>query len=93
VLAPMDGSTFSPGQTVQLIGQGYCYEEARPEREALYWTSSIDGELGRGPRVEVASLSPGEHHITLVAGVEPHQGNETVTIWYGEKDLSAARRE
>ena len=82
ILAPVDGTKYRRGQTVQLMGQGYYFEEACAEREALCWMLSIDGVLGHGSLVEIESLSPGDHCITLSAGKEPRQGSEMVTIWY-----------
>ncbi len=83
VVAPVDRSVVAEGQPVILIGQGYDIEACQPELEALVWTSSQDGELGRGRALTVDRLSPGEHRITLTAGHPPRQGSESVTIRVG----------
>jgi hypothetical protein len=79
VIAPVDGSAVGANQPVELLGQGWWLEEARAEREVLAWTSSLDGDLGRGPALQVR-LSPGEHRITLTAGADGRQGEESVTL-------------
>jgi hypothetical protein len=76
ILSPESGSTVASGQDVQLHGQGYYLEEARPEVEQLAWESSIDGELGSGPFLAVP-LSDGTHEITLHAGAGRRRGSTT----------------
>ena len=68
ILAPEPGLQISPETPLQLEGQGYWLEEHRPELEALFWSSSLAGALGRGSRVEVSGLEAGRHEITLMAG-------------------------
>ncbi len=92
ILAPVDGSTVRPGELVRLVGQGYWLEEGRTEREALIWTSSCAGELGRGTVVDLSTLTPGEHSITLLAGDEPRQGCETIVIHCAGGERRAERR-
>lgn len=82
VIAPVDGSEVADGVAVELMGHGWWLEEARAEREALEWTSSLDGPLGRGPRLEVR-LSAGEHRITLAAGAGPRRGEGSVVVRCG----------
>lgn len=81
ILAPVDGARFQPCEPIQLIGQGFRMEEARVEREALRWTSSRDGDLGRGRQLVVDRLSEGEHRISLAAGEQGREGTESITIY------------
>jgi hypothetical protein len=72
ILTPENGASVSAREAVWLHGQGYHLEELRPELEDLTWSSSIDGELGRGSTVEVR-LSEGQHAIMLRAGEDTAQ--------------------
>lgn len=80
IIAPVDGSVHAPKQTITFIGQGFDMEDNKPEFEDLIWVSSIDGTLGRGRAIQLASLSPGEHEILLLAGQESRQGSERIRI-------------
>ena len=83
ILCPLDGANLPAGQPVHLEGQGYWLEEARTEREALEWVSSVDGQIGRGAAVE-AALSPGRHTLTLLAGSGQRQSKAGVTVTVGK---------
>jgi hypothetical protein len=83
VIAPIDGARAPSGVSVELRGQGYWMEEARVERERLRWTSSVDGDLGRGAHLRVERLSEGHHRITLVAGERDREGTQSVAIYVG----------
>jgi hypothetical protein len=63
ILAPESGYELDRDSTLQLQGQGYWLEERRPEVEALFWSSSLGGALGRGANVEVSGLQTGVHEI------------------------------
>lgn len=77
IVHPRDGGAY--GREVLLSGNGWWLEGDRPELEQLTWSSDVDGLLGRG-RTVVASLSPGEHHITLAAGADERAGSSDVRI-------------
>jgi hypothetical protein len=66
ILAPADGATLTAGRPVVLAAQAYHVEERRPSLEGIRWSSSADGDLGSGARVETP-LSVGEHRITARA--------------------------
>ena len=83
VLAPLDGDLLPADPPVRFVGQGHWLEEDRIESEALVWTSSRDGELGRGAVVS-RSLRPGRHEITLRAGTGDRSSTMMVTIDVGE---------
>jgi hypothetical protein len=82
ILGPLDGANLPAGQPVHLEGQGFWLEEARTEREALEWISSVDGEIGRGAAVE-AVLSPGRHTLTLLAGHGQRKSKAGVRVTVG----------
>ena len=80
ILAPEPGLRIDQGSTLGLQGQGYWLEERRPELNALYWSSSLAGALGRGTQIEVSGLEAGLHEITLVAGEGERAGRASVEI-------------
>jgi hypothetical protein len=82
ILAPADEARVPAGVATLLQGQGYWREERRPELEELFWTSSIDGDLGTGQLVE-ANLSPGVHRIELRAGRGRRQGTTAISLLIG----------
>jgi hypothetical protein len=66
ILAPLDGTAYLVGDVTVLEGSAYDLEDGILEESVLAWTSSLDGGLGTGSIV-LASLSPGQHIITLTA--------------------------
>ncbi len=66
ILAPADGATLAAGRPVVLAAQAYHVEERQPSLEGIRWSSSADGDLGSGARVETL-LSVGEHRLTATA--------------------------
>ena len=80
ILSPEEGTEFAVNEPVPLRGQGFYLEEGVPETEALRWVSSQDGDLGWGMSLEVASLSPGFHEITLAAGLGERAGTASIAI-------------
>ena len=66
ILAPLDGTTYLVGDVTVLEGSAYDLEDGILEESVLAWTSSLDGGLGTGS-IMLASLSPGQHIITLTA--------------------------
>jgi hypothetical protein len=83
ILAPEPELELALGATLRLQGQGYWREERRPEFDALSWSSSLVGALGRGAIVEVSGLTPGKHEITLLAGNGERTGRASITITVG----------
>jgi hypothetical protein len=55
------------GQRLVLVGTASDLEEGVLPPEALEWTSSLDGFLGTGRRVDASALSVGVHFVTLEA--------------------------
>ncbi len=78
ILRPLD-ATAAAGQSVTLRGLGSDYEDGALPDEALTWTSSLDGDLGRGA-VLVRTLSPGEHVLTFAAIDSQGQVTNATTV-------------
>lgn len=91
IFLPQDGATFASESSILFQGQGFYMEESKAETEDLIWTSSKDGELGRGAILQTGRLSPGPHDITLIAGTGRRAGKATISIQVGSKSLSKAR--
>jgi hypothetical protein len=67
VHAPLNGTSFPVGTTVEFRGAANDLEDGQISGSALAWASSIDGTLGYGSTISVSNLSPGSHRITLSA--------------------------
>ena len=80
ILAPQDGAAISSQERVIFRGQGYYMERQRPESQKLTWSSSKAGAQGQGAVLEVQTLSPGTHQITLTAGSEKSKGTSSIKI-------------
>ena len=65
--SPARPVTMPVGATVRFAGDAFDPEDRALTGESLTWTSSVDGELGHGRELEVATLSAGPHRIELVA--------------------------
>lgn len=66
IFDPFDGDIFVEGDFIFLDGDAYDpQEDWIVDDNAWIWSSSIDGEIGRGPFVIAETLSVGEHIITL----------------------------
>jgi hypothetical protein len=79
IQSPADGQRIAAGTTVWLQGQAYNRETEAPELEELVWTSSVQGELGRGSQLVVEPM-PGQHTITLRAGQAERQGDAVISL-------------
>lgn len=73
VLSPADGAVVEPNTLVELYGAAQDGQDAE-DQLTISWESSLDGVLGTDPPdgdgnvyLPVASLSSGEHVITLTA--------------------------
>jgi len=65
ITAPDAGSTTVVSETVTLAGTGYDDDTGTLSGAALEWLSDRDGSLGTGETLSIATLSVGEHTITL----------------------------
>lgn len=80
ILAPESQTRVRSGAPLRLRGQGYWLEERRPEFDALFWSSSLVGAMGRGAEIEVQDLPAGKHDITLTAGEGDRAGRSTIQV-------------
>ena len=67
ILSPLDGEVLAAGRSILLTGQGYDPNSGREVNEGFVWSSSKDGELGKGSLVQT-KLSEGKHTIKLQIG-------------------------
>ncbi len=67
IIEPAGDLVVAYGQTVAFEGAAYDIDDGTLDGDALVWTSSLAGELGRGARIAVADLAPGAHEISLRA--------------------------
>ncbi|MGH9935369.1 MAG: choice-of-anchor D domain-containing protein, partial [Blastocatellia bacterium] len=65
IISPRQDTALSPNLPVILQGTGIDLEDGGLPEESLMWSSDIDGHLGSGSLLQVASLSSGVHRITL----------------------------
>jgi hypothetical protein len=65
ILSPENGERLEGSLT--FLGSAYDPEDGQLSGSALSWASDIDGHLGTGDELILASLSQGEHIITLTA--------------------------
>jgi glucose/arabinose dehydrogenase len=67
IAAPLEGSSHPEGVAVAFQGSATDPEEGTLSGAALAWSSDLDGPLGTGEALQVATLSPGMHTVTLRA--------------------------
>jgi hypothetical protein len=80
ITAPANGSVFDEGSAITFSGSATDHTGAPITGDALVWTSSRDGELGRGASI-TRSLSVGDHVIRLAAtDADGRTGTTTVGI-------------
>jgi len=67
IIAPADGASFEFGTAITLQGQGSDPEDGVLSGAGLSWSSDLDGPLGTGASLTIATLTEGAHRITLTA--------------------------
>jgi hypothetical protein len=81
ILSPEAGSTFAPGASVLLEGDGYDPEDGAVDDSAFSWFSDIDGALGTGAWLQTGPLSEGTHQITLMlVDSDGDQGTDSIIL-------------
>jgi hypothetical protein len=65
IAVPQDNEVFVQGNSVEFLGIGLMPGGESAPSEALTWTSSLNGLLGRGTSLAVHRLALGYHEITL----------------------------
>jgi hypothetical protein len=66
ITSPSNGAMCWLGQEITFAGSATDLQDGQLSGDSLIWTSSIDGEIGRGTEF-TRSLSEGTHTITLTA--------------------------
>jgi PKD repeat protein len=61
------GGRYSSGQDIIFSGAGLDAKDGTLTGRSLVWTSSLDGEIGKGTSFILNNLSEGKHTITLTA--------------------------
>ncbi len=67
ITEPDDGKTIMVGQTLVLGAEAYDDDSGSLTGNQVRWTSSIDGQLGRGTTLSTARLVRGSHTIRVEA--------------------------
>ncbi|MFT3707711.1 MAG: PKD domain-containing protein [Archangium sp.] len=67
ITAPATGTTVTAGTNLTFTGTATDPEDGPLTGAAVRWSSSLDGALGTGTSLSTASLSVGNHTISLVA--------------------------
>ncbi len=67
ITAPANGHSVAKNTNINFTGTGDDNEDGALTGASLVWTSDLDGALGTGADINVASLSVGDHVITLTA--------------------------
>jgi hypothetical protein len=67
IQTPTSGSTHLVGAAISFSGTAVDVVEGNLTGDALVWTSSLDGEIGRGQAFTRSDLREGVHTITLSA--------------------------
>lgn len=84
IASPVSGSVFRTGSNVALVASafdledGAIFEVTGTVASPIQWSSSLDGSLGSGSVINLDTLSPGAHTITL--RVEDMAGAEATDI-------------
>lgn len=84
ISAPEAGSRFFVGETVTFIGTSFDRNEpgfVLPD-DNMRWSSSRDGALGTGHRLETSAMTIGSHTVTLTGtDTSGRSDAETVSVW------------
>ncbi len=68
IFLPTEGASFYTTHPFYAQATAFDWEDGPLADDAGYvWSSDVDGELGSGPWVVLAAMTPGEHTLTLTA--------------------------
>ena len=86
ILSPDPDEAYVVGETVTLEAYAYDPDSGTVADENVSWSSSIDGALGTGVEIDVATLSAGTHTITVTV-----KNNAGAPVTVSSKLLVVAR--
>lgn len=81
ITSPEDNQTIAVSQTLTLEGEAYDIDSGTLEDEQVTWTSSLNGPLGTGTNLAIATLITGTH--TIIFQADDGHGSvvsDTVTV-------------
>lgn len=82
ILNPSNNESFENGETILFEGTGIDAEDGVLLTTSLVWTSTREGQIGTGTSFSTATLSGGEHTITLTATDTDNASHSTsITIF------------
>lgn len=85
ILSPQNGFILHPDSSITFVGSASNDGGQALALDDIIWTSSNDGEVGRGESCIVPGLSPGKHRITMT--ITGHTGDkEARSIWLNVSD-------
>lgn len=88
IISPAEGLTYTSSRPITFSGSGTDIEDGAIPDSMYVWKSSLDGELGRGSKLTVGSLSVGNHTITLSCNdIDGAYGQATVKIFIADLQL------
>jgi hypothetical protein len=89
IFGPAEGLVFPLNGVVNLVGSATDEEDGPLGADRLVWSSDLDGEIGEGPSLQVRTLSPGSHTLSLTA--TDGSGNSSSSQVHIAIDPSVAR--
>jgi hypothetical protein len=82
VFLPKQSAHFTRGDTVHFAAElNSDVDFGVIDRDAWRWMSSVDGEIGTGPRLDTPALSVGEHQVTASVRHKLGLSSDSVTIF------------
>lgn len=81
ILNPANYSVYESGETINFEGTGVDDEDGVLLGTSLVWTSNREGVIGTGTSLAIATLSAGQHTITLtVTDLDGATGTASITL-------------
>jgi len=65
IISPPTGAVVVPGQTVTLVGESFSPDIGSAHPSEMQWSSDLDGQLGVGQEINLSTLRPGLHKLSL----------------------------
>ena len=81
ITLPAHDVSVTISQTVALEAEAYDIDQGTMDDASIQWTSNLDGLLGTGAQLSIASLTPGQHTVTVMATDDKGaQATDTVLV-------------